>query len=49
MERIKRFSEEKLLDKFSLYSSVKDGTTSANGEKIDSRIRYEDYLTCKKI
>ena len=49
MERIKRFNEEKLLDKFSFYSSVKDGTTSANGEKIDSRIRYEDYLTCKKI
>ena len=49
MESFKRFSEEKLPDKFSFYSSVKDGTTSANGEKLDSCIRDEDYLTCKKI
>ena len=49
MESFKRFGEEKLSDKFSFYSSEKDGTTSANSEKLDSRIRDEDYLTFKKI
>ena len=30
------------------YSSVKDGTTSDSGEKLDGHISDEDYLTCKK-
>ena len=31
------------------HSSVKDGTTGDNGEKLDGHIRNESYLTCKKI
>ena len=31
------------------YSSVKDGTTSDSGEKLESHISNKDYLTCKKI
>ena len=48
MNSFKKFSEEKLLDKECFYSSVKDGTTGDNGEKLDGHIRDEDYLTCKK-
>ena len=29
------------------YSSVKDGTTGDNGEKLDGHISDEDCLTCK--
>ena len=36
-----------LIEKF--YSSLKDGTTGENGEKLDGQISDKDYLTCKKI
>ena len=36
-------------DKKRFYSSVKDETTNDDGEKLDSYISDEDYLTCKKI
>ena len=45
----KRFIEEKLPDKKCFCSSVKDGTTDDNGEKLDGHISNKDYLTCKKI
>ena len=32
-----------------MLSSVKDGTTGDNSEKLDGHISREDYLTCKKI
>ena len=38
----KRFSEEKLPNKKCFYSSVKDGTTGNNGEKLDCHISNED-------
>ena len=44
----KRFNEEKFPDKEYLYSSVQDGTTGDNGEKLDGHISGEDYLTCNK-
>ena len=46
---IKRFREEKLPNKKCFYSSVKDGTTDGNGEKLDGHISDENYLTCKKL
>ena len=49
MNSFKRFSEEKLPDKKCFYSSVKDGTTDDNGEKLDSHINDKGYLLCKKI
>ena len=49
MDRFKRFNEEKLPDKKCFYSSVKDGTTGDNGEKLDGHISDEDYLSCKTI
>ena len=45
MDSFKRFGEEKLPDKKCFYSSVKDGTTDDNGEKLDGHISDEDYLT----
>ena len=36
-------------DKKCFYSSLKDGTTGNNGEKLDGLISNEDYLTCNKI
>ena len=45
----KRFNEEKLPDRECFYSSVKDGTTGDNGEKLDGHISDENYLTCNKI
>ena len=48
MASCKRFSEEKFLDKKGFYSSVKDGTTTDDGENIAGHIRDEDYLTCNK-
>ena len=44
-----RFSEEKLSHKKYFYSSVKDGTTSDNSEKLHGHIRNNNYLTFKKI
>ena len=49
MDSCKKFNEEKLPDKKHFYSSVKDGTTSDNGKKLDGHINNEDYLTCKKL
>ena len=49
MDSFKRFNEGKLPDKKCFYSSVKDGTTSDNGKKLDGHINDEDYLACKKI
>ena len=49
MESFKRFSEEKLPDKECFYSSVKNGTTGDNGEKLSVLISNEDYLMWKKI
>ena len=49
MDSFKRFIEESLPDKECFYSSVKDGTTGDNGEKLDGHISDKDYLTCKKI
>ena len=48
-DSIKRFREEKLPNKKFFYSSVKDGTTDGNGEKLDGHISDENYLTCKKL
>ena len=47
MDSFKRFGEEKLPDRECFSSSVKDGTTDDNGEKLEGH--DEDYLTCKKI
>ena len=49
MDNFKRYDEEKLPDKKCFYNSVKDGTTSDNGKKLDGHINDEDYLTCKNI
>ena len=48
IDSIESFKEEKLPDKKCFYSSVKDGTTNDNGEKLDDHIGDEDYLTCNK-
>ena len=47
MDSFKRFVEEKLPGTECFYSSVKDGTTGDNGEKLDSQINDEGYLTYK--
>ena len=49
MDSFKRFSEEKLPDKKCFYSSVRDGTTNDNGEKLNGHITDKNYLTCKTI
>ena len=49
MDSFKIFSEKKLSDKNYFDSSVKDGTTGDNAEKLDRHISDEDYLTGKKI
>ena len=49
MDCFKRFSEEKMPDRKCFYSSVKDGATSDNGEKLNGHTNNEDYLTCNKI
>ena len=41
--------EKKLPDKECFHSSVKDGTTGDNGEKLDGHIGNENYLMCSKI
>ena len=42
MGSFKRFGEEKLPDKKSFHSSVKDGTTGNNGKKLDGHISDKD-------
>ena len=49
MDSFKRFSEEKLPGKKCFYSSLKDGTTGDNGEKLGDHISDEDYLMYKNI
>ena len=49
MDSFERFSGEKLPNKECFYSSVKDGTTGDNCEKLDCHISHGDYLTCNKI
>ena len=49
MDSFKRFSEEKLPGKKYFYSSLKDGTTGDNGEKLGGHISDEDYLMYKNI
>ena len=41
MDSFKRFNEEKLPDKEYFYSSVKNGATDDNGEKLDGHISNE--------
>ena len=48
MDNFKRFNEEKLPDERCFYGSIKDGTTSDSGEKLDGHISDKDYLTCEK-
>ena len=48
MDSFKRFAEEKMPVGECFYSSVKDTTTSENGEKLDGHISNEDYLTGNK-
>ena len=49
MDSSGRFNEEKLPDRKCFYSSVRNGTTGDDGNKLDGHISNEDYLTCKKI
>ena len=49
MDSSERFNEEKLPDRKCFYSSVKNGTTGDDCNKLDGHISNEDYLTCKKI
>ena len=50
MNSFKRFNEiKKLPNKKCFYSSVKDGTTGDNGDKLDVHISDEDHLTCSKM
>ena len=49
MNSFKRLNEKILPDKECFYRSTKEGTTDDNGEKLDSDISNEGYLTCKKI
>ena len=49
MGRFKKFNKEKLPDKIFFCRSVKDKTTGHNGEKLDSHLSREDYLTSKKF
>ena len=49
MDSFKRFGDKELPDRECFHSSIKDGTTGDNGEKLDDHISGEDNLTCKKI
>ena len=49
MDSFKGFGEEKLPDRECFYSSVKNGTTGNNGEKLNGHLSDEDYLTCNNI
>ena len=48
MDSFKRYSGKKLLDYKCFYSSIKDGTTGDNDEKLDGHISDEDYVMFKK-
>ena len=45
---LKDLDKKKKPDKKFFYSSVKDGTTSNNREKLDAHISDKDYFTCNK-
>ena len=49
MDSFKGFGEEKFPDRECFCSSVKDGTTGGNGEKLNAHLSDEDYLTCNNI
>ena len=49
MDSFKRYSKEGLPDKKCFCSSIKDGKTGDNREKLDVHISDKDYLTYKKI
>ena len=49
MNSFKRFNEQKLPNKECFYSSLKDGTISDSGEKLDGHVSNKDYLTCEAI
>ena len=44
---LKHLVKKNCLIKKCFYSSVKDGATGDNGEKLDGHISDEDCLTCK--
>ena len=46
---LKDLVKKNYLIKNFFYSSVKDGTTTGNGEKSNGEKNDEDYLTCKTI
>ena len=46
---LKSLVKKNYLTKKCFYSSVKDGTTDNNGEKLDGHTSNEKYLTCNKI
>ena len=45
MDSFKRFSKEKLSEKECFYSSLKNGTTDDNGEKLECHVSDKDCLT----
>ena len=49
MDSFKKFTEEKLPDRKCFYSSLKDGATGDNDEKLGGHISYEECLKCEKI
>ena len=49
MDSFKKSTEEKLPDRKCFYSSLKDGATGDNDEKLDGHISYEECLKCEKI
>ena len=49
MDSFKRFNEKKLPEKNCFYSSVKDGPTNDNGEKLQGYLSDENYLTFRNI
>ena len=46
---LKDLAKKKLSDKNCFDSSVKDGATGDNAERLDRHISNEDYLTGEKI
>ena len=48
-ELVKNLSDNDFKYSTEEWSSVKDGTTDDNGEKLDGHISDENYLTCNKI
>ena len=46
---LKNLVRKKLPDKKCFYSSVKDGKTGDNGERLDGHISNVDYLLCNKV